>query len=199
MVSDVTPEIAETTNVLRQVSEANSPENLLKDNVAKSLASNICGTIPVIYGFGFYRAVAQRLKTQFNENSKIPAKWEVFPELAHNEIAGWEKHSELTKNLSVIIIRDKAEQAEVRSRIETTKELIQPAVSKTLEVWARGESPLAKMLSTILIGDFTSVYLAILGKIDPAPVKTIDLLKERIKKTGLKERIIRELGKLATN
>jgi len=199
LVSDVTPEISETTNALRQVSDANSPENPLKDNVAKSFASNICGTIPVVYGFGFYRAVAQRLKTQFNENSKVPAKWEVFPELNHNEIVGWEKHGELTKILSAILIRDKAEPAEVRSRIEITKTLLQPAASKTLEVWAQGESALAKMLSTIVIGDFTSVYLAILRKIDPTPVKTIDLLKKRLKQTGLKEKIIRELGKLATN
>ena len=184
---------------MRQVSDANSPENPLKNNTAKSLASSIYGTIPVSYGFGFYRAVAKRLKTQFNENSKVPAKWEVFPELNHNEIVGWEKHSELTKMLSAILIRDKAEPAEVRSRIEITKELMQPAISKMLEVWAQGESRLAKMLSTIVIGDFTSVYLAILRKIDPTPVKTIYLLKKRIKQTGLKEKIVRELGKLATN
>jgi hypothetical protein len=66
------------------------------------------------------------------------------------------------------------------------------------EVWAQGETALAKMLSTICIGDFTSVYLAILRKIDPTPVKTIDLLKEQIKQTGIKAKIIRELDKLAS-
>jgi glucose/mannose-6-phosphate isomerase len=198
LVSDVTTEISETINVLKRVSAANSPEISLKDNFSKSLAANICGTVPVVYGFGFYRAVAQRLKTQFNENSKVPAKWEVFPELNHNEIVGWEKHGKLTKNFSAILIRDKAEPAEIRSRIETTKTLMQPAVSKTLEVWAQGEGTLAKMLSTICIGDFTSVYLAILRKIDPTPVKTIALLKEQMKQTGVKEKIIRELGKLAS-
>ena len=144
LVSDVNPEISETFNAMRQVSDANSPENPLKNNTAKSLASSIYGTIPVFYGFGFYRAVAKRLKTQFNENSKVPAKWEVFPELNHNEIVGWEKHSELTKMLSAILIRDKAEPAEVRSRIEITKELMQPAISKMLEVWAQGESRLVE-------------------------------------------------------
>ena len=199
LVSGITPEFSEAINVLRQVSAANSPEKSLKDNFAKSLASNICGTIPVVYGFGFYRAVAQRLKTQFNENSKLPAKWEVFPELNHNEIVGWEKHGTLTKNFSAILIRDKAEPVEIRSRIETTKALMQPAVSKTFEVWTQGKSALAKMLSTLCIGDFTSVYLAILRKIDPTPVKTIAFLKEQIKQTGTKEKIIRELGKLAAN
>jgi glucose/mannose-6-phosphate isomerase len=199
LVSGVTPEFSATINALKRISAANSPETPLKTNFSKSLAANICGTVPVVYGFGFYRAVAQRLKTQFNENSKVPAKWEVFPELNHNEIVGWEKHGKLTKNFSAILIRDKAEPSEIRSRIETTKTLMQPAVSKTLEVWTQGETALAKMLSTICIGDLTSVYLAILRKIDPTPVKTIALLKEQLKQTGIKEKVIRELGKLAAS
>jgi glucose/mannose-6-phosphate isomerase len=198
IVSDVAPEISATINALKKVSAANSPETPLRTNFSKSLTVDICGTVPVIYGFGFYRAVAQRLKTQFNENSKVPAKWEIFPELNHNEIVGWEQHGKLTKNFSAILIRDKAEPNEIRSRIEITKTLMQPAVSKTLEVWAQGEGALAKMLSTICIGDFTSVYLAILRKIDPTPVKTIALLKEQMKQTGIKEKIIRELCKLAS-
>jgi len=199
LVSDVAPEISATIKALKKVSAANAPETPLKDNFSKSLASSICGTVPVIYGFGVYRAVAQRFKTQFNENSKLPAKWEVFSELDHNEIVGWEDSGKLTKNFSAILIRDKAEPAEVRSRIETTKTLMQPAVSNTFEVWVQGESQLAKMLSTICIGDFTSVYLAILRKIDPTPVKTIDLLKKQMKQTGTKEKVIRELRKLAAN
>lgn len=198
LVSNVAPEISATINALKQVSTANSPDKPLIHNFSKSLASNICGSVPVVYGFGVYRAVAQRFKTQFNENSKLPAKWEVFSELDHNEIVGWEDCGKLTKNFSALLVRDKAEPVEVASRIETTKRLIQPAVSNMFEVWAQGETALAKMLSTICIGDFTSVYLAILRKIDPTPVKTIDLLKEQMKQTGIKEKIIRELDKLAS-
>jgi hypothetical protein len=71
--------------------------------------------------------------------------------------------------------------------------------SKMFEVWAQGKSALAKMLSAICIGDFTSVYLAILRKVDPTPVKTIALLKEKMKQSGTKEKVIRELEKLAAS
>jgi hypothetical protein len=47
------------------------------------------------------------------------------------------------------------------------------------------------------MGDFTSVYLAVLRGIDPTPVKTIVLLKERLKETGVREKVVRELEKLA--
>jgi glucose/mannose-6-phosphate isomerase len=197
LVSDVTSEISETIKILRQVSDSNSPEKLLNDNFSKKLASNICGTVPVVYGFGVYRAVAQRLKTQFNENSKVPAKWEFFPELNHNEIVGWEAVRELAKYFSVILIRDNDESEAMRQRIEATKELICKESVKVFEVHSVGKSKLAKMSSVICTGDFTSVYLAIMRGIDPTPVKTITLLKEKMKQSGVKEKIIRELQKSA--
>jgi glucose/mannose-6-phosphate isomerase len=197
LVSDVTSEISETIKVLRNVSDSNSPEKPFKDNFSKKLASNICGKVPVVYGFGFYRAVAQRLKTQFNENSKVPAKWESFSELNHNEIVGWEAAKELANYFSVILIRDDDEPEAMHQRIEITKELIRKESVKVLEIHGIGESRLAKMSSVICMGDFTSVYLAIMRGIDPTPVETIALLKEKMKRSGVKEKIIRELQKFA--
>ncbi len=198
LISDINSEFSEAVEILKQVRDENSPEKPLSDNFSKRLASNINATVPVVYGFGIYRAVAQRFKQQFNENGKIPSKWEFFPELNHNEIVGWETAKELTRCFSVIFIRDKDEPNEMRQRIETTKELICTQSMKVFEVWSMGKSRLAKMLSTVCIGDFTSVYLAILRGIDPTPVKTIAVLKEKIRQSGVKERIIRELQKLCT-
>jgi glucose/mannose-6-phosphate isomerase len=197
LVSGVSESLEEAVRILQGVSGENSPEKPAENNFSKTLASNIGETVPVVYGFGIYRGVAQRFKQQFNENSKIPSKWEFFPELNHNEIVGWEESGKLAKNFSTIFIRDKNEPSEIRSRIETTKTLMLSAAPKMFEVWSQGKSALAKMLSTILIGDFTSVYLAILRRVDPTPVKTIALLKDRMKESGIKEKIIRELAKIA--
>ena len=195
LISGMSEELNEATTLLEKVSRENAPEKPAQKNTAKCLAAGINGTVPVVYGFGFYRGVAQRWKQQFNENSKVPAKWEVFPELNHNEIVGWEKTSALTKNFSTVFLRDENEPAEVRSRIEITKTLM-PKASKKFEVWAQGKSALAKVISTIVIGDFTSVYLAILRGVDPTPTRTIATLKQKLGETGTKEKIIRELEKL---
>jgi len=195
LVSDVSEGLGEATKLLGKFSRENSPEKPVGKSLAKSLASGIHGTVPVVYGFGVYRGVAQRWKQQFNENSKVHAKWEVFPELNHNEIVGWEKADALAKQFSTVFLRDKNEPSEVRSRIEITKTLM-PQNSKKFEVWAQGKSTLAKLLSTILMGDFISVYLAILRGVDPTPVQTIAMLKQKLGETGTKERIVRELEKL---
>ena len=195
IVPSVSEDLSEAMTLLVRVSGENAPQKPVKDNFAKRLASEINGTVPVVYGFGVYRSVAQRFKQQFNENSKVPSKWEFFSELNHNEIVGWEKAGKLAKCFSTIFIRDENEPNEIRNRIETTKSLM-PSDSKMFEVWSQGKSPLAKMLSTICIGDFTSVYLAILREVDPTPVNTIALLKEKMKQSGTKEKIIRELKKI---
>jgi len=197
LVSGVDNEISETTRILEQVSMENSPEKPLSHNFSKKLATGINGTIPAVYGFGFYRTAAQRLKTQFNENSKNPAKWESFPELNHNEIVGWEEAKKFAKCFSVIFIRDSEEPAEIYQRIEVTKGLMNRQIKKLFDVYSRGESRLAKMTSVICTGDFTSVYLAILRGVDPTPVKTITLLKQELERSGVKEKVLRELQRLA--
>jgi glucose/mannose-6-phosphate isomerase len=197
VISGVYPEIFEGIETLKRVSEENSPDKPISTNFSKKLAYEINGSIPVIYGFGIYRAVAQRLKQQFNENSKVQAKWEFFPELNHNEIVGWEEASDLSNRFSLICIRDREESADIMQRIETTKELLSEKVGNIFEIWSIGKSKLARILTAISIGDFTSVYLAILRDIDPTPVKTINLFKQRTSNIGTKKRIISDLKKIS--
>jgi glucose/mannose-6-phosphate isomerase len=109
---------------------------------------------------------------------------------------GWERAGELAKCFSAIFIRDKDEPTEIHSRIEITKDLLHKAGLGIFEVPTQGKSPLAKMLSTICIGDFTSIYLALLHGVDPTPVKTINYLKDSLKENGVKEKIINELARI---
>mgnify|MGYP000218174864 CR=1 FL=1 len=196
LISNIEPEVKEAIQTLENVKTKISPETPFKENSAKKLAWEILGTVPVIYGFRFYGAVAQRFKTQINENGKVPCKCEVFPELNHNEIVGWEAPQNLTKIFSVILLRDKTEPIEIRWRIQVTKELIAKKAGKIVEVWSYGESRLAKMLSLTYIGDFTSIYLALLQGVNPTPVKMITSLKQKMKETGFKEKAEKEFAKI---
>ena len=198
VVSDVSEELSEAVEVLGRVCGECAPEKSVKENAAKGLAVGVAGSVPVIYGFDVFRAVAQRFKTQFNENSKVPAKWEYFSELDHNEVVGWERAEGLAGCFSTIFIRDKDEAGAIRSRIEITKGLM-PEATKLFEVWSQGKSALARMLSVVCVGDFASVYLALLRGVDPTPVETISLLKAKVKQVGTKERIVRELERLAAS
>lgn len=182
LLTSVEENLKEAIQVIKKVGEENSPQTPTENNMAKKLALELVGTIPIIYGFRQYQAIARRLKTQFNENSKVPSKHDVFPELNHNETVGWEAPEALTKNYSVILIRDPYEPPEIRHRIEATKSLALYKAKKVLEIHASGEGKLAKMFSVLRVGDFASVYLAILQNVDPTPVKIIDRIKMEMKK-----------------
>lgn len=197
VLDGIEDEVREAIAVLKQTRDEIVPETPTPKNPAKGLALGVRDTIPVVYGFRHHRGVALRIKTQLNENSKVPAKWECFPELNHNETVGWTGPEALTRKLSVILIRDPDEPPEIGARIDLTRQLaIEKKAGQVLEIHARGKTRLAKMLSATYIGDFMSVYLAVLYGVDPTPVDIITEmkmgLKGRIDKVGeLRERFSR--------
>jgi glucose/mannose-6-phosphate isomerase len=198
LAKGVVDELNEAALLLEKVAKENGPETPLRDNFAKTVASHIGDSAPVIYGFGVFRSVAQRFKQQFNENSKSAAKWEFFPELDHNEIVGWEGRGEQCRFFSVIFIRDlENEPVEICSRIDVTEQIMEKAGLITFELRAQGNSTLARMVSAIVVGDFISVYLAVLRGVDPTPVKTINVLKSTLQKNGVKEKVLEKLEKFS--
>ncbi|TET26608.1 MAG: bifunctional phosphoglucose/phosphomannose isomerase [Candidatus Bathyarchaeum sp.] len=197
ILSNTEDELEEAIAVLEKVSKANAPDVPTDNNRAKQLATELMGTIPVIYGFRQYTSIAHRLKAQFNENSKVPSKSDIFPELNHNETVGYEAPETLNKKHSVILIRDPQEPPEIRNRIETTTNLVFNRANKVTEITAEGKGKLAKMFSVLCTGDYASVYLAVLQNKDPTPVNIIVRVKSELaKKSGMKEQFEAELAKL---
>jgi len=194
LVTTLSDELVEAIEILKQISKDNLPKIPTNKNQSKQIAMGIGNTVPVIYAFGIYSSIAHRFKQQFNENSKIPSAWDIFSELNHNEIVGWEQSGKFSKKYSLIFLRDKIEPIQMKSRIEITKS-ISSLPLKTFDVWSKGNCDLAKMLSILCIGDFASVYHAILNNIDPTPVNTINLLKKKIIAFGTKEKILIDLNK----
>ncbi len=152
---------------LRETREEIKPDVPTEDNPAKRLALKLEDSIPVVQGFGMYAPVAYRARTQFNENSKLPSFSEVYPELNHNSILGWEGGDFLARNFSVIIIRDEEEDKKTKKRIEFTKGVMKKSARLVTEVWSVYPSRISRMLSTMYVLDFVSVYLAFLRGKDP--------------------------------
>jgi len=154
----------------------------LGDNRAKRLAQGLYGKIPLIYGVeGTTDAVALRWKTEVNENGKQLAFWNTFSELNHNEIVGFER-ADLLPNMRVILLRSELDHRRNQVRLEIMKELLDRRGVGYEEVQAAGEGRLAQLFSLVHLGDFVSVYLALLGGIDPTPIKPIEKFKERLRR-----------------
>jgi len=145
------------------------------------LAKKLVGKIPLIFGsVGTTGSAALRLKNQFNENSKVAAILSLFPELNHNEIVSLSTLRRDDHNFAWIVFRDESDNERVKKRIEITKSLIGRQLGGVNEIVTQGKSPLARILSSILFGDYLSVYLAILRGVDPTPVEVISRLKKEL-------------------
>ncbi len=150
-------------------------------NEALDLATALRSRLPFVYSSeGLMAPVNLRWRTQLQENSKVQAAGNVFPELNHNEIMGWELPSDLLARIGVVVLRDRGDHPRVHRRIEATRTLLEPRAGCWIEAQSRGTHPLARMLSLVHLGDWVSFYLALLRGVDPTPIPLIDRLKERL-------------------
>lgn len=181
-VKDKSADVDETVKVLEKMVARLGEKSLLADNPAKQLAGRLYGSLPVVYGAGIAAEVAHRWKTQFNENGKAWGFYEVFPELNHNATVGYPFPPEIAQKIRVVLLRSPSFNERVKLRYEVTVELLKKAGVACEFVDSEGESALAEMMSLVMMGDFTSYYLAILNEIDPSPVEVISYLKGRLAK-----------------
>ena len=80
------------TGIRTDIDAASSHLAAARDSLAAraaEIAAATDGAIPVIFGADLTAPVATRWKSQFNENSKLPAFAAELPEADHNEIVGW--------------------------------------------------------------------------------------------------------------
>jgi glucose/mannose-6-phosphate isomerase len=147
------------------------------ENQAKQLAVQLLGTVPCVYASPRLASVGRRFKNQLNENAKVMAKFEVLPEMLHNEVEAWRmlNDEKLAGLLSFIFLREREDEAEAFKELA---DLVRKAgVRNVSEVFLKSPTLLASLLSTVHFCDYVSFYLAIAGRVDPTPINTIQTLK----------------------
>jgi glucose/mannose-6-phosphate isomerase len=176
--------LEEAQRVLAAGNRRLAPETPEAENPAKQLALALHGKIVVVYTAARYLSgVGLRWKGQINENAKTPAFCGAVPELNHNETVGWEGLRPLHARLAVVALRDREEHPRVARRLELTAALLAEEGLAAYPVRPQGESRLARLLSLVQMGDWVSLYLAVLAEVDPTPVAKIDRLKRDLEAT----------------
>ena len=148
------------------------------NNAAVHIASQLRDRLPVVYSAtGLLEAVNLRWRTQLNENAKTLAWGNVYPELNHNEVMGWEGTDWLAERAAIVTLRDKDDHPRVQLRMSIMRDMLAEKVAFWAEIDTRGEGRLARMISMVHLGDWVSFYLAILRGVDPTVIRSIDRLK----------------------
>ena len=176
LLPDAADDVEEAVAELATLASKLGPSMPAHENLAKELAHRLGDRFPVTWGAeGIGAVAAARWKTQFNENAKIPAFASSMSELDHNEVVGWvPPHGE---RFSVIALRHDGEDRDIAARFPLSLDIARDAGASFEEFRAAGRSGIAQLFSLIVLGDFASVYHALLHGVDPTPVAAIDRLK----------------------
>jgi len=193
--------INEPSTALLTMAQAMQPQKY--EEQGKALAQKLIDQIPIVYSSSQYRSLARIWKIKFNENSKIMAFWNYFPELNHNEMVGYTiqksnipegKFGKLTsygagknqnenskfKNFHVIILQDKNDDPRIIKRMELTTDLIKESGAEVDFVEIDGKTKMEKVFNCLLLGDWVSYHLSLAYGQNPVPVEIVEKFKKQL-------------------
>ena len=169
-------QIKETAAFLQKAVQNWLPTVPQADNPAKKLAMELAGKSVVVYAGPLLAPIAYKWKIGCNENAKNVAWWDEYPEFNHNEFIGWSSHP-VDKPYAVVDLRSSFEHPRVQKRFELSDRLLSGQRPAANAVQAQGETLLEQLLWTLVFGDFTTLYLALLNNVDPGPVDLVEKFK----------------------
>ena len=168
-------EIGESIISLSHTKKEIDSNNLNERNSSLELASWI-KSIPIIYYPWGLQSAAIRFKNSMQENAKKHVLFEDIIEACHNGIVSWETPS----NIQPILLQGKDDHVKTQDRWNIMKEFFQERQIGYKEIFSVDGSILTKLVCLIYLLDMTSIYNAVISKIDPSPVNSIDFVKKRL-------------------
>ena len=168
-------EIEESIISLSHTKKEIDSNNLNERNSSLELASWI-KSIPIIYYPWGLQSAAIRFKNSMQENAKKHVLFEDIIEACHNGIVSWETPS----NIQPILLQGKDDHVKTQDRWNIMKEFFQERQIGYKEIFSVDGNILTKLVCLIYLLDMASIYNAVISKIDPSPVNSIDFVKKRL-------------------
>src|SRR3954453_14371182 len=143
---------------------------------AAEVATELDSAVTVIYGADLTAPVAQRWKTQINENAKLASFCAELPEADHNEVCGWT--GEAAAKMAAVFLEDCDQHPRERRRFDLTSEIVGEGAATVVRVETRGETRIERLLWATLRGDLVSLETAKQLGVDPEKIEALDRVKE---------------------
>lgn len=169
-------------NEIKKLAENFDTKNF--EEQGKNLSEIIYKKIPIIYTSEENYPIAYIWKIKFNENSKIPAFCNTFPELNHNEMSGFDVHDstkELSEKFHFIFLHNETDHPKIQKRMDITKKLYEDRGLKTHTIEIPSGNIYHKVFSILTVADFASHFLAQKYDLDSKRILMIEEFKDLIK------------------
>lgn len=179
VMKDVIPiskkDVNESISHLKKTKLKIDSSNLQTENPALQLAEYM-SDIPMIYYPAGLGAAAIRFKNSLQENVKTHAIAEDIIEACHNGIVSWERPS----TVKPILIQGKDDFVKTKLLWKIVKEYFDKNKISYQEIHSVSGSILSKIVNLIYLLDYSTIYRAVMLKMDPTPIKSIEFVKSRL-------------------
>jgi glucose/mannose-6-phosphate isomerase len=172
-------ELNEAGEWLEGTKDSWRPDVAQKDNLAKQIALELAGKTVIVYSGPKLYPAANKWKICCNENAKNLAWSNQYPEFNHNEFIGWTSHP-VDKPFGVVEIRSNLEHERTQKRFKVTEKLLSGRRPAPIVVEPKGETHLQQLLWASMLGDFVTIYLALLNNQNPTPVDLVEKFKAEL-------------------
>lgn len=129
----------------------------------RGLAKRLKGFVPVIYASCRNYALAYNWKIKFNETGKVPAFYNLLPEMNHNEMTGFDVKGP-TKNLSsnfyFLLLKDASDHPKIQKRMDVLAKLFKDRSFRVEVLELEGQNYWLKIFSSLILADWASYYTA---------------------------------------
>lgn len=158
---------------------AKNIKSLRFEKEGTALAEKLKDHVPVVYASSKNAALAYIWKITFNETGKIPAFYNIVPELDHNEMTGFDAKDstrDLSSKFHFLLLADSEDDPRIKKRIELLAKLyVNRGLSVTmLELHGRG---FQKIFSSVILADWTALRTAELYGTEPEKVPMVEEFK----------------------
>lgn len=163
------------------VSQYLEPAALEEDG--RQLADALQDRIPIVYASTANACIAYNWKIKFNETGKIPAFYNLVPELNHNEMTGFDAQGAskpLSDRFAFIFLRDGEDDERNIRRMEVMATLYRDRGFLVVEVDLQGINRMERIFRSLVIADWTAVALADHYGLESEQVPMVEAFKKAL-------------------
>lgn len=153
------------------------------DAAGKKLAEQLTGRIPIIYASQHNWPIAWNWKIKLNENTKIPAFFNVVPELNHHEMNGFDVTAStraLSESFTFLFLRDEHDHPRVQQRFAVLEKLYADRGFAVIDLPIGGRTTFERFFSSLILADWTTYHLGTAYGVETEQVPMVEEFKKLI-------------------
>lgn len=146
---------------------------------SREIARQMANRIPISYASRDNYSLASYWKIAMNETAKVPAFCNAYPELNHNEMAGF-TGDDSAKNYFLATIAGPEDNEHVTRRMNITRDILKQKGAKTYDIALKGHDRVEQFWDIAFLSICTSFALADIYGVDPVSTAFIEEFKKKL-------------------